>query len=129
MTFKKEEIPSKQFAKYISIVRVFHLLSPVASAPTGLTAVQEGPTGIRVSWTPPNPLGYTTGYRIYYNGGSSGSVDVSGGSTHNHLLTGLQNGASYTTSIVGTSDHFYSGRVNIQNSVLLSECFNMCQYQ
>ena len=84
------------------------LLPPVASAPTNLTAVQEGPTGIRVSWTPPTPLGDTTGYRIYYSGGSSGSANVSGGSTDNHLLTGLQNGASYTISIVGTSDHLPS---------------------
>ena len=74
-------------------------------------AVQEGPTGIRVSWTSPTPLGDTTGYRIHYSGGSSGSVDVSGGSTDNHLLTGLQNGASYTISIVGTSEHFFSEKM------------------
>ena len=76
-------------------------------------AVQEGPTAIRVSWTPPTPLGDTTGYRIYYSGGSSGSVDVSGGSTDNRLLTGLQNGASYTISIVGTSEHFFSEEVEV----------------
>ena len=70
--------------------------------------VQEGPTSIRVSWSPPSPLGDTTGYRIYYN---SVSEDVSGGSTNNYLLTGLQNGVSYTISIVGTSEHFLSGGV------------------
>ena len=84
-------------------------------------AVQEGSTGIRVSWTPPTPLGDTTGYRIYYSGGSSGSVNVSGGSTDNHLLTGLQNGANYTISIVGTSEHLPSDRVDYQNSIPLSE--------
>ena len=68
-------------------------------------AVQEGPTSVRVSWTPPTPLGDTTGYRIYYSGGSSGSDDVSDGSTENYLLTGLQNGQSYTISIVATSQH------------------------
>ena len=103
------------------ILRLFRLLSTVASAPTGLTAVQEGPTGIRVSWTPPTPLGDTTGYRIYYSGGSSGSVDVSGGSTHNHLLTGLQNGASYNISIVGTSDNFYSDLVEYSNVIKLGK--------
>ena len=97
------------------------MLSPVAPAPTGLTAVQEGPTGIRVSWTPPTPLGDTTGYRIYYSGGSSGSVDVSGGSTDNQLLTALQNGASYTISIVGTSDHLYSNRVEYSNIIILGK--------
>ena len=93
----------------------------MASAPTNLMAVQEGPTGIRVSWTPPTPLGDTIGYRIYYSGGSSGSVDVSGGSTDNHLLTGLQNGVSYTISIVSTSEHLPSDRVDYPNSISLSE--------
>ena len=63
-------------------------------------AVQEGPTSIRVSWSPPTPLGDTTGYRIYYSGGSSGSEDVNDGSIDNYLLTGLQNGDTYTISIV-----------------------------
>ena len=93
----------------------------MASAPTNLMAVQEGPTGIRVSWTTPTPLGDTTGYRIYYSGGSSGSVDVSGGSTDSHTLTGFQNGASYTISIVGTSEHFSSDSVDYPNSITLSE--------
>ena len=97
------------------------LFPPVASAPTNLTAVQEGPTGIRVSWIPPTPLGNTTGYRIYYSGGSSDSVDVSGGSTYNHLLTGLQNGAKYTIIIVAMSEHFFSNKVEGLKNITLSE--------
>ena len=108
-----------------------YAFSPVASAPTGLTAVQEGPTGIRVSWTPPTPLGNTTGYRIYssdgssgyddidssgyYSDGSSGSEDVTGGSTDNLLLTDLQSGATYDICIVGTSDHLPSDIVKYSN--------------
>ena len=84
---------------------------PVGSAPTNLMAVQEGLTSIRVSWSPPTPLGDTTGYRIYYSGGSSDSVDVSGGSTDNYTLTGLVMGGTYTISIEATSQHFPSGRV------------------
>ena len=76
-------------------------------------AVQEGPTSVRVSWSPPTPLGDTTGYRISYSGGSSGSVDVSDGSTDNHTLTGLVNGASYNISIVGTSQHLPSEEVEV----------------
>ena len=76
-------------------------------------AIQEGPTSVRVSWSPPTPLGDTTGYRISYSGGSSGSVDVSDGSTSNHTLTGLVNGASYTISIVGTSQHLPSEVVEV----------------
>ena len=47
-----------------------------------------------------------TGYRIDYtsSGGDSDSVTVSGGSTDMRTLTGLQNGDTYTISIVATSD-------------------------
>ena len=89
------------------------LLSPAASAPSNLMAVQEGLTSVRVSWSPPSPLGDTTGYRISYSGGSSGSVDISDGSTNTHTLTGLVNGASYTISIVGTSLHLPSEVVDV----------------
>ena len=75
-------------------------------------AVQENLTSIRVSWSPPTSLGDTTGYRIYYSdSGSSDSVDVSGGSTDNYLLTGLVMGATYTISIEATSQHLPNGRV------------------
>ena len=75
-------------------------------------AVQEGLTSIRVSWSPPTPPGDTTGYRIYYSDSdSSDSVDVSGGSTDNYLLTGLMMGATYTISIEATSEHLPSESV------------------
>ena len=81
-------------------------------------AVQEGLTSIRVSWSPPTPLGDTTGYRIYYNDSdSSDSVDVSGGSTDNYLLTGLQNGDSYTISIVAKSQYLPSESVTLDISL------------
>ena len=74
-----------------------------------MTAVQDGPTSIRVTWTPPSRLGDTTGYRISFTGGgSSDSVDVSGGNTNSHTLTGLQNGQTYTVSVIGTSQHLFS---------------------
>ena len=77
----------------------------VASPPSGVTAVWVGPTSIMVSWSPPSPMGGTSGYRIYYNraGDSSDSVDVDGGNTNTHTLMGLTNGETYTTSIAGTS--------------------------
>ena len=80
-------------------------LFPVAFAPTNpMFVVGRDFTSIRVSWTPPSPLGGTTGYRIYYTraGGSSDSVDVDGGNTNSHTLTGLSKGETYTISIVGT---------------------------
>ena len=89
-------------------------------------AVQEGLTSIQVTWSPPTPLGDTTGYRIYYSGGSSGSKDVSDGSTNNYLLKNLLNGVVYTISIVGTSKHLPSESVAVDMEVRLGEDLYMC---
>ena len=102
---------------------MLYVLPPVASAPTSVMAVQEGLTSIRVSWSPPIPLGDTTGYRIYYSGGSSGSEDVSGGSTDNHLLTNLLMETGYTISIVAASQHFFSDAST--QDVTLSEIYTL----
>eukprot|EP00731_Ephydatia_muelleri_P019006 Em0011g1046a len=73
--------------------------------PTGVTAVQSGPTYISVSWTAPTSGGPVTRYDIYYvaNGGPS----TYGGSTNSTLydLTNLQVGVQYNISViaVGTS--------------------------
>ena len=76
----------------------------VASPPTDLTAVQTGPTSIDVSWTPPTPLGDITGYIIYYtNDDNTDSVDIDGSSTDEYTLSDLQNGDTYTISIIATS--------------------------
>ena len=69
--------------------------------PTGVTAVQDGPTSIRVTWTPPSPLGDTTGYRISFTGGSD--VDIDDGNTNSHTLTDLTNGETYKITIVSTT--------------------------
>ena len=84
---------------------------PVAFLPTDLNfEVRSGSGDVQLTWTPPSPLGDTTGYRISFTGGgSSGSVDVSGGATNSHTLTGLTSGETYEISIVGTSEHFFSG--------------------
>ena len=79
-------------------------LISVASPPSGVTAAQTGPTSIRVTWTPPTPL---DGYIISYTNeddSDSDSVTVSGGSTDMETLTGLQNGDTYTISIIATSE-------------------------
>ena len=107
-------------------VHVCLLLPPVASAPTSVTAVQEGLTSIRVSWSPPTSLGDTTGYRIYYSGGSNGSEDVSNGLTNTYTLIGLQNGESYTISIIATSQHLPSESVAVDMGVGLGKDWYMC---
>ncbi|CAI8036052.1 hypothetical protein GBAR_LOCUS20225 [Geodia barretti] len=91
----------------------------VASAPNKLRAViGNDSTSINLTWTPPTPLGDTTGYRISFTGGgNSSSVDVSGG---NYTLTGLTRGEMYNISIVGISKHFFSQSV-AWNTVTLPE--------
>ena len=74
-------------------------LSVAASPPSDVTAVQDGPTSIRVSWTESTDA---TGYRITYTGGGS-SDSVAVGDTNTHTLMGLTNGESYTISIAGIS--------------------------
>ena len=87
-----------------------------------MTAVQDGPTSIRVTWTPPSPLGDTTGYRISYTGaGNSDSVDVSGGDTNTFVVTGLAEKTTYNVSIVGTSQHLPSTNVPVPGPVILGE--------
>ena len=48
-------------------------------------------------------------------------MDVSDGSTDNYLLTGLQNGESYTISIVATSEHLPSESIAADMEVMLGE--------
>ena len=88
-----------------------------------MTAVQDGVTAINISWTPPSPLGDTTGYRIDYTGGgsSSASVDVSGGDTNTFLVTGLMKEDTYTISITATSQHLPSITVKIGSPIKLGE--------
>ena len=86
-------------------------------------AEQTGPRSIRLSWTAPDPLGDTAGYIISYTttGGSSDSETVSDGSTEETLLTGLQNGETYTISITATLEHFSSETVTADMTVGLRE--------
>ena len=96
----------------------YTFLSAGASPPSNVTAVQDGPTSIIVSWTPPSSLGDTTGYRIHYTSVSdSGNETVSDGSTETHTLTGLMNGETYTISVVATSGNLPSESVTANMAV------------
>ena len=91
-------------------------------------AVQDGPNSIRVTWTPPSPLGDTTGYRISYTagGGSSDSVDVDDGNTNSHTLIWLTHGETYSISIRGISSIFSApveaGTVTLQYCIAGNFC-------
>ena len=78
-----------------------------------------------MSWTPPTPLGDITGYIIYYtNDDNTDSVDIDGGSTDEYTLSDLQNGDTYTISIVATSSDLPSESVLADMTVGLSESNN-----
>ena len=85
-------------------------------------AVQNGFTSVRVIWSPPTPLGDTTGYRISYSGSSSGSVDVSDGSTDKYLLTDIETTTSLSISIAGTSEHLSSQSLSTELGICEKTC-------
>ena len=82
------------------------------SPPSDVTAVQDGLTSIRVSWTQSSNA---TGYMIYYdnNRDHSGNEAVSNGSTETHTLTALMIGDTYTISIVAVFHQFPSDTVSL----------------
>ena len=89
-----------------------------------MTASQNGPTSITVTWT---PAVNATVYIIYYSttgGGSSDSQTVSGGDTMTHTLTDLTNGETYTISIVATI-HFPSNNISAQTNVPLGKVYTV----
>ena len=89
-----------------------------------MIAVQDGPTSILVSWSLSSDA---TGYRIDYDsiGSDSNSVVTSGGSTNplTHTLMDLQNGDTYTISIVATSFILPSDSVPADKTVGLCESY------
>ena len=95
------------------------LFSVAASPPSDVTAVQDGPTSIILSWTPSSDA---TGYSIHYTSVSdSGNKVVSDGSTETHTLTGLVNGETYTISVAAISDDLPSESVTAGMAVGLRE--------
>ena len=83
-----------------------HLYS-AAAPPTGVTAVQEGPTSVTVSWT---QSGTVTGYWINYvsaGGEDSGSAGPITGTSH--TLDNLLDGLAYTITVIAVGgDHLPS---------------------
>ena len=108
-----------------------YLYTAPPGPPTGVTAVQSGPTSVSVSWTAPTSGGPVTRYDIYYvaNGGPS----TSGGSTNStsYVLTNLQVGVQYNMSViaVGTSLPSLSANVilNIRKLKAYFECTLLLQ--
>ena len=83
-------------------------LPSVGSQPLEVSASQEGLTSVLVSWTPPQPLGQTIGYQIYYTGPTSGNVSVDNVDSSSQVVTGLMNGELYQFFVAGRSEHLES---------------------
>ena len=83
-----------------------------------MKAVQNGPTSVLVSWSP--SIG-ATDYRIQYDstGGHSGSETIDGINTASLSLTGLENGQTYTISVVAIYQDLFSNAIQIE--VILSK--------
>ena len=76
--------------------------------PTGVTAVQSGPTTISVFWTAPTSGGPVSRYDIYYV--ANGVPSTSGGSTTStsYVLTNLQVGVQYNISVIAVGTYLGS---------------------
>ena len=84
----------------------FHTAPP--DPPTDVTAVQSGPTSVKVSWAAPTSGGPVTRYDVYYV--ASGIEITSGGSTNSyiHVLFDLQVGVQYKIFVVAVSTYMPS---------------------
>ena len=98
-----------------------YLYTAPPGPPTGVTAVQSGPTSVSVSWTAPTSGGPVTRYDIYYvaNGGPS----TSGGSTNStsYNLTNLQVGVQYNISVVAVGTSLPSQSANVTRTLSESQ--------
>ena len=83
------------------------ILHSAVATPTGVTAVQVGPTSVTVSWT---QSGTVTEYWINYasaGGEDSGSAGPITGTSH--TLDNLQDGLTYTITVIAVGvDHLPS---------------------
>ena len=88
--------------------------------------VQEG-NSINVSWNPPDPLGVTKGYRVYYTNKMNVTGSVESNTTTVTLgSTKLKVGFRYTISVVGVSMHLPSEAIN--DSIYFGKHFLITYY-
>ena len=100
-------IPFNEIENYLNDGLII-ISSAGASPPTNVTAVQEDPNVVLVTW---NPSSDAQAYRIEYQcrAGTTGVVGTTEG--FSQRLEGFQNGDTCNISISATSDHFPSDSV------------------
>ncbi|KAL5486460.1 hypothetical protein EMCRGX_G018938 [Ephydatia muelleri] len=86
--------------------------------PTGVTAVQSGPTSVSVSWTAPTSGGPVTKYDIYYvtNGGPSTNGSSTTSTSYN--LTNLHFGFKYNISVIAVGTSLPSQSANVTRTLI-----------
>ena len=84
------------------------LSSIAADPPTGLTAVKESETTVKVSWTPPTCGDTVTGYQIFYQ--RSNSVIVTASVTQ-YTIINLEPNINYPITMMALSEHLPSAVV------------------
>ena len=87
-------------------------LSPAPFPPSGVSVSQNGLNSLLVSWTSGEPA--VTGYIISYqtlDGGHSGSVTNE--TATSTIITGLMTGATYSITIVATSNTLNSTETTV----------------
>ena len=96
-----------------------YLYTAPPGPPTGVTAVQSGPTSVSVSWTAPTSGGPVSRYDIYYV--ANGVPSTSGGSTTStsYVLTNLQVGVQYNISVIAVGTYIPSQGASV--NMTLSE--------
>ena len=97
-----------------------YLYTGPPAPPTGVTAVQSGPTSVSVSWTAPTSGGPVSRYDIYYV--VNGVPSTSGGSTTStsYVLTNLQVGVQYNISVIAVGTYMPS-----QSAAFIGNSTNM----
>ena len=73
----------------------------VTGTPVGVTAIRNGLTSVKVSWTVPSSGTPPVGYEVFYRLAGGGSIVIGGTTSNTELtLTGLSLG-NYTIFVVG----------------------------
>ena len=100
----------------------FEYTPTVASSPTDLMVTQRGPTTVIVSWSPPSPVGGTTGYTIFYSTGDSpSSKEVTDTATSEERLMDLKVGGNYSIYLVAVSQHLPSKSLTASLQLVLGK--------
>ena len=98
---------------FISVPSVAVFVTVQPSPPADVRAIQEGPDGVLVSWTPPSG---TNGYWISYStaNGTTNTVNITDGSIGQYKLNDLEREHTYAILIVATSIQLPSSAVRVQ---------------